>query len=219
MICHFSSRNWEGAKNAFFSDGSDANKLYVLVLNMYIYIYPRRRWQTAKVAKISEIKNTEIEDEHVENQRKGVWRKMTETKSTCWNYSSSSSSSTGMLSPMVVLLASSGSKMNTVSSQQWDWINKMGICVHNVFVIYIYMYLYNYIYYNVCIYIYVCYIYIHIHTQQNGDINVSLYVCIYIYTHVAWGIPPAFLKLLLVICSQEHLSVGFFEKETVETIF
>ena len=85
----------------------------------------------------------------------------------------------------------------------------MGICVHIVFVIY--MYLCNYIYYNVCI------IYIHIHTQQNGDINASLYA--YIYIHVAWGIPPAFLKLLLVICSQEHLSVGFFEKETVETIF
>ena len=29
----------EGAKNTFFSDGSDANKLYVLVLNMCIYIY------------------------------------------------------------------------------------------------------------------------------------------------------------------------------------
>ena len=41
MICNFSSRNWEGAKNTcFFSDGSDANKLYVLVLKyMYIYIY------------------------------------------------------------------------------------------------------------------------------------------------------------------------------------
>ena len=47
----------------------------------------------------------------------------------------------------------------------------------------------------------------------------SMFLCMYIYIHVAWGIPPSFLKLLLVICSQEHLSLGFFEKETAETIF
>ena len=40
---------------------------------------------------------------------------------------------------------------------------------------YIYMYLCNYMYYNDYN---VCIIYIHIHTQQNGDINVSMYVYI-----------------------------------------
>ena len=56
MTCHFSSRNWEGAKTCFFvfSYGSDADKLYVLVL--YTAIYPRRRWQAAKVSKTSESK-------------------------------------------------------------------------------------------------------------------------------------------------------------------
>ena len=65
-------------------------------------------------------------------------------------------------------------------------------------------------------------IYIHIHTQKNGDLNVSMYVYIYIIIYIYkymshGGIPSAFLKLLLVICSREHLSVGFFEKEAVET--
>ena len=66
-------------------------------------------------------------------------------------------------------------------------------------------------------YMYVIYIYIYILNKMGTSMFLCMYV--YIYIHVAWGIPPAFLKLLLVICSQEHLSVGFFEKETVETIF
>ena len=89
-----------------FSYGSDADKLYVLVL--YTAIYPRRKRQAAKVSKTPESKEAKTRKVKVK-----IWKitgimfeeEITETKSTCWSYSSSSKSSTGMLSPMVVLLA------------------------------------------------------------------------------------------------------------------